>query len=71
VTRETPFDQGFLRFRGWVFWRLQGAWDWCGDLTTRSPSPECTCENEGTLNTVPASSRSTDPTTPFLRKGDR
>jgi hypothetical protein len=26
-TRETPADQGFHGFRGWVFWLLQGQWD--------------------------------------------
>src|ERR1035437_1830622 len=27
VTRETPAEQGFHCFRGWVFWLLQGEWD--------------------------------------------
>ena len=27
VTRETLVEQGFHRFRGWVFWLLQGEWD--------------------------------------------
>ena len=29
VTRETPAEQGFHGFRGWVFWLLQGQWDRC------------------------------------------
>src|ERR1019366_4617479 len=29
VTRETPAEQGFHGFRGWVFWLLQGEWDRC------------------------------------------
>ena len=30
VTRETPVEQGFHRFQGWMLWLLQGEWDWRG-----------------------------------------